>query len=137
MKTMSRAVGGLGVAGLLVGFVAGVCLRAGFPDAEPADTGQALAGVELGWSIDVNNELCPIMGGTAKEDVFTTWQGLKIRFCCSGCDEDFLAEPEETLRNMGVDVEKVLRDVKHMRTGALPKRATLPLDPILGAAGPP
>ena len=54
--------------------------------------------------------LCPVMGGEINPDVYIDYQGKRIYFCCPGCDETFLANPEKYLEKMkaeGVRVEPV------------------------------
>ncbi|MEA2069522.1 MAG: efflux RND transporter periplasmic adaptor subunit, partial [Verrucomicrobiota bacterium] len=54
--------------------------------------------------------LCPVMGGAINKDVFTDYNGMRIYFCCGGCDGAFLEDPEKYLRQMtaeNVEPEKV------------------------------
>lgn len=39
--------------------------------------------------------LCPVMGGAVNKKYFIEYQGEKVYFCCPGCDEVFLKEPEK------------------------------------------
>ena len=41
--------------------------------------------------------LCPVMGNPINKDVFVEYQGKKVYFCCGGCDETFLENPEKYL----------------------------------------
>jgi YHS domain-containing protein len=57
-----------------------------------------------------NQTLCPIMGGAVNREVFTDYNGMRIYFCCGGCDGTFLEDPEKYLEQMraeGVEPEKV------------------------------
>lgn len=47
--------------------------------------------------IDLNNTLCPVMGGEVMEGQYVDWEGYRVHFCCAGCDSRFLAEPEKYL----------------------------------------
>ncbi|MFH1748275.1 MAG: efflux RND transporter periplasmic adaptor subunit [Planctomycetota bacterium] len=38
---------------------------------------------------------CPVMGGEINPEVFIEYKGVKVYFCCWGCDDKFLAEPEK------------------------------------------
>ena len=38
---------------------------------------------------------CPVMGGAAKKDVSTVYDGVKYYFCCKGCDKEFMENPEK------------------------------------------
>ncbi len=52
---------------------------------------------------------CPVEGGEINRTVFVDYQGYRIYFCCPGCDEDFLKDPEEYLRRMraeGIEPER-------------------------------
>ena len=54
--------------------------------------------------------LCPIMGGAINPDVFTDYKGMRIYFCCGGCDGTFLADPEkylDAMRAKGVEPERL------------------------------
>lgn len=63
------------------------------PTAAPRPTAPAPAAV-----VDLANPTCPVMGGQAKEGVSTTYHGMKIRFCCPGCDRRFQADPQTYLQ---------------------------------------
>jgi YHS domain-containing protein len=41
--------------------------------------------------------LCPVMGNPINKDVFVEYKGKKVYFCCAGCDDVFLKEPEKYL----------------------------------------
>lgn len=47
--------------------------------------------------IDLNNTICPVMGGEVMEGQYTDWEGYRVHFCCGGCDALFLADPEKYL----------------------------------------
>lgn len=40
-------------------------------------------------------ETCPIMGNPINKEIFVEYQGKKVYFCCNGCSEKFLADPEK------------------------------------------
>ena len=53
---------------------------------------------------------CPVMGGEINPEIFTDHNGLRIYFCCAGCDGDFNADPEKYLEQMadeGIEPEQV------------------------------
>ncbi|HMP75560.1 MAG TPA: efflux RND transporter periplasmic adaptor subunit [Kiritimatiellia bacterium] len=60
---------------------------------------------------------CPIIGGAIDREVFVDYRGLRIYFCCPGCDEDFLKDPEAMLSRMraeGIEPEKApLKNTPH------------------------
>ncbi|MFC1479727.1 efflux RND transporter periplasmic adaptor subunit [Planctomycetota bacterium] len=43
---------------------------------------------------------CPIMGGKIDKNVYTDYKGNRIYFCCAGCPETFLKDPEKHLKKM-------------------------------------
>lgn len=47
--------------------------------------------------IDLNNAICPVMGGEVMEGQYVEWEGYRVHFCCAGCDSRFLADPEKYL----------------------------------------
>ncbi len=54
--------------------------------------------------------LCPIMGGEINKEVFTDYNGMRIYFCCGGCDGTFMEDPEKYLKQMkddGIELKKV------------------------------
>jgi Cu(I)/Ag(I) efflux system membrane fusion protein len=58
----------------------------------PADAPEEQAKVMPGEQI-----LCPVMGNPINKDVFVEYKGKKVYFCCDGCDDVFLKEPEKYL----------------------------------------
>jgi Cu(I)/Ag(I) efflux system membrane fusion protein len=54
--------------------------------------------------------LCPIMGGAINKEFFTDYNGMRIYFCCGGCDQTFKADPEKYLEQMraaGIEPESL------------------------------
>lgn len=52
---------------------------------------------------------CPVMGGEINKEFYADYQGQRIYFCCPGCKEPFLKEPEkhlEQMRSKGIQIEK-------------------------------
>jgi Cu(I)/Ag(I) efflux system membrane fusion protein len=41
--------------------------------------------------------ICPVMGGEIDKQYFTVYEGKKVYFCCPGCEEQFLKDPEKYL----------------------------------------
>jgi YHS domain-containing protein len=55
-------------------------------------------------------ETCPIMGGAINKSVYTDYNGKRVYFCCKGCPETFLKEPDKYITQMesaGIELEKV------------------------------
>ncbi len=40
-------------------------------------------------------KICPVMGGAINKKYFIEYKGEKVYFCCPGCEEVFLEEPEK------------------------------------------
>ncbi len=43
---------------------------------------------------------CPVMGFPIDKKHFTTYKGKKVYFCCPGCEEKFLKEPEKYMAKL-------------------------------------
>ncbi len=53
---------------------------------------------------------CPVMGGEINKDIYADHNGLRVYFCCAGCDAEFKADPDtyiEKMRGEGIEPEKV------------------------------
>ena len=44
--------------------------------------------------------VCPVMGGPIQKDVFVEYQGKKVYFCCPGCEETFLKDPDKYISKL-------------------------------------
>jgi Cu(I)/Ag(I) efflux system membrane fusion protein len=40
---------------------------------------------------------CPVMGGEINKELFTDYNGMRIYFCCPGCEDEFLKDPQTYL----------------------------------------
>lgn len=80
---------------ILIGIIAAIFIRGVSGD----ETGSVDDTVESATEevIDLNNTLCPVMGGEVMEGQYVDWEGFRVHFCCGGCDASFLAEPEKYL----------------------------------------
>jgi YHS domain-containing protein len=57
---------------------------------------------------------CPVMGGEINKDIYTDHNGMRIYFCCAGCDGEFKANPEKYLKQMHAQgVEPEMLDEYH------------------------
>jgi Cu(I)/Ag(I) efflux system membrane fusion protein len=56
--------------------------------------------------------LCPVMGNPIQEDVFIEYKGVKVHFCCWGCDKKFKAEPEKYIPNLPPNIQKRIREAE-------------------------
>ncbi len=59
--------------------------------AESLSTDQAAASPETVQTI------CPVMGGPIDPNVYAEYGGKRVYFCCKGCDQKFLENPEQYL----------------------------------------
>ena len=53
---------------------------------------------------------CPVMSGAINKEFFTDYNGMRIYFCCPGCDAAFKEDPEkyiEQMRAEGIQPEKL------------------------------
>ncbi len=47
--------------------------------------------------VDLGNTICPVMGDAVMEGSYVDWDGFRVHFCCAGCDQAFLSDPESYL----------------------------------------
>ena len=68
---------------------------------EPNDANTAMT-TEAGKEIAASEQTtCPVMeGNPIIKKYFVEYQGKKVYFCCAGCDEKFLANPEEYIAKL-------------------------------------
>jgi YHS domain-containing protein len=70
----------------------------------------AVVGAPIAAGVPPENQVCPVMGNEVDPRVFVDYKGRRIAFCCPGCDESFLADPEKYLKK--VDAEISAREAK-------------------------
>jgi Cu(I)/Ag(I) efflux system membrane fusion protein len=58
---------------------------------------------------EIEQTHCPVMGGKINPEVFIEYKGVKVYFCCWGCDDKFLAEPEEYIPKLPESIQKRIR----------------------------
>lgn len=56
-----------------------------------------------GSVLDLKNPKCPVMGGETDGTAYTVHEGVRVHFCCPGCEEDFLKDPGAALKTIGID----------------------------------
>ena len=114
----STDMGGKGIGrpwiGLLVGITVAVFARGmtgcsseqAEASAEPAESVE-IAVVETpelpSGVIDLENTTCPVMGLEVMEGQYADWNGFRVHFCCAGCDDSFLADPDTYLQVLAED----------------------------------
>jgi Cu(I)/Ag(I) efflux system membrane fusion protein len=58
--------------------------------------------------------LCPIMGGAINKEVYADHNGLRVYFCCPGCDTTFKEDPEKYISQMRAEgIEPAKIEVPH------------------------
>jgi len=73
--------------------------------AKPPDAPAGPTVVEAG-----NQATCPVMGGKITKAVYTDYEGMRVYFCCPGCDGPFKQNPEKYIRKLqdaGVTLAKL------------------------------
>jgi YHS domain-containing protein len=45
-------------------------------------------------------KLCPVMGGKIDKTAYVDYQGKRVYFCCAGCKDAFLKEPDKHVKAM-------------------------------------
>jgi YHS domain-containing protein len=43
---------------------------------------------------------CPVMDGAINKELYAEYKGKKVYFCCPGCEEKFLEEPEKYIAKL-------------------------------------
>jgi YHS domain-containing protein len=51
-------------------------------------------------AVALEQTTCPVMGGAIDKAIFVEYKGKKVYFCCKGCPETFLANPEKYLAKL-------------------------------------
>ena len=64
--------------------------------AEPEEVAQ----VEKVVAEAIEQTTCPVMEGAINKELFTEYKGKKVYFCCPGCKEKFLEEPEKYISKL-------------------------------------
>jgi membrane fusion protein, copper/silver efflux system len=61
-------------------------------------------------STEIFNEVCPVLGNKVSSNTpAVDLGGKKIGFCCPGCDQEFLSNPEEYMKNLSPDGKKFIK----------------------------
>jgi len=62
----------------------------------PQETIKSPAIAENQTAVDsTEQKICPVMGGAINKDIYIEYKGKKVYFCCPGCKEKFLENPEK------------------------------------------
>jgi YHS domain-containing protein len=58
--------------------------------------------------VEVNQTICPVMGGEINKEVYADYNGKRIYFCCQDCLSTFKNDPEKYMKKLedeGVTLE--------------------------------
>ena len=58
---------------------------------------------------EAEQTICPVMGLEINPDVFIEYKGVKVYFCCWGCDDKFRAEPEKYIPKLPESIQKKIQ----------------------------
>ncbi|MHC5049508.1 MAG: hypothetical protein ACYTGK_02725 [Planctomycetota bacterium] len=56
--------------------------------------------------VDLLNLTCPIGGKEVDDDTTLDWGGVRVHFCCPGCEKKFKKNPAKALAKLDVTVKK-------------------------------
>ena len=63
--------------------------------------GFALSGMAFAEKEELKPQtVCPVMGGKINKDVYVDYQSQRLYFCCPGCKEPFLKDPEKYMKKI-------------------------------------
>ena len=121
--TTLRARKALFAAFVLIGFVvaAGIRSSASVEPEKPMVMKKERA-PSTGLLLDLGNETCPVMGGEVNGEDYIEWNHLRVGFCCAGCDERFLADPEKALDAVSADWREAVEAARDGRLDEVSKR---------------
>jgi len=97
MKSSARVLTVVAVALAAVVFLSGC----GRDDDDHAGHDHASMAEPAGEAVAIAQTTCPVMeGNPIDKAIFVEYEGKKVYFCCAGCPEAFLAEPEKYLAKL-------------------------------------
>ncbi|HNS22153.1 MAG TPA: YHS domain-containing protein [Sedimentisphaerales bacterium] len=68
---------------------------------KPVTAGQASSAQPAAETVAIEQKTCPVMEGNPIDpNLFVEYKGKKVYFCCKGCPEKFLANPEKYLAKL-------------------------------------
>lgn len=65
-----------------------------------------------GTLVDLGNAKCPVKGGDVDGKSYGEWNGLRVGYCCVGCDEKFQAGAERLLNDAKIAWKPIADAVK-------------------------
>ena len=48
-------------------------------------------------AVEIEQTMCPVMEAPIDKDIYVEFRGKKVYFCCDGCQQKFMEEPEKYL----------------------------------------
>lgn len=81
-----------------------------------------------------NQTNCPIMGGKINPKVYVDYQDKRIFFCCPGCDDTFMKDPEGNLKKMA-DAGVVVMKLKQQSVCPITEETLKSRDSFVDVAG--
>ena len=63
----------------------------------PSETMQAQG---IAAAAEIEQKICPVMGNPINKEVYTTYEGKKVYFCCASCKEQFEKDPEKYIAKL-------------------------------------
>lgn len=82
--------------------------------------------------VDLNNTVCPVMGGKANPKFTAVHDGVKVQFCCGGCDKMFLKDPKKFLGDLVWEKEGVKYITKEKLSKLMDSEKKLVILDVLG-----
>jgi YHS domain-containing protein len=80
--------------------------------------------------VELQQTLCPVMGGRINKLIFTEYDGRKVYFCCAGCKPKFEQEPQKYLDKL-LQFKKAQPTVPVEEASAVIEQKTCP---VMGGA---
>lgn len=63
--------------------------------------------------VDLGNGTCPIMGKPAKPDVSSDLDGVRLHYCCAGCDKKAKKDPAAAFQKLGYGYIAAVIDLRN------------------------
>ncbi len=58
---------------------------------------------------EIIQKTCPVMGGEIDPEVFIEYKGVRVYFCCWGCDKKFRDNPDQYIPKLPVEIQEQIR----------------------------
>lgn len=70
------------------------------PGMKETHEGQQTSESQEAATLEITQTQCPVMDLPINEDIYVDYKGRRIYFCCEGCDDKFLENPEKYLAKL-------------------------------------